>query len=71
MTAAFYEDEKITRREKEISSKAAFGKLLPLLKNHIRGLIVCLVLLLGATALSLAWPILLKRHLRLEKVRLL
>ncbi len=61
MTAAFYEDEKISRREKEISFKAAFGKLLPLLTNHIRGLMVCLVLLLGATGLSLAWPILLKQ----------
>ena len=61
MSAAFYEDEKVTGHEKQISSKAAFGRLLPLLRNHIRGLIVCLALLLLATGLSLAWPILLKR----------
>ncbi len=66
MTAAFYEDEKITGRDREISSKAAFGKLLPLLTNHVRGLIGCLVLLLSATGLSLVWPILLKRAVDID-----
>ncbi len=62
MSAALYEDDQVsTLTEKEISSRAAFGRLLPLLKNHLRGLSVCLVLLIAATGLSLVWPILLKR----------
>jgi len=61
MTAEFYEDEKATPLEREIGSKEAFGKLLPLLKAHRKGLAFCLGLLVGATVLSLSWPILLKR----------
>ena len=61
MTAEFYEDEKISPREREIGSKEAFGKLLPLLKSHTRGLVFCLLFLFGATVLSLSWPVLLKR----------
>ncbi len=60
MTAEFYEDEKATAKEKEISSRQAFGKLLPLLREHTRGLLFCFSLLAGATLMSLYWPILLK-----------
>jgi ATP-binding cassette subfamily B protein len=60
MTAEFYEDEKATAEEKEISSKKAFGRLLPLLREHTHGLLFCLILLAAATLLSLYWPILMK-----------
>lgn len=60
MTAEFYEDEKATAEEEDISSKRAFGRLLPLLKEHTKGLMFCLGLLAGATLLSLYWPILMK-----------
>ena len=60
MTAEFYEDEKATAEEKDIGSKQAFGRLLPLLKEHTAGLLFCLGLLAGATLLSLYWPILMK-----------
>jgi ABC-type multidrug transport system fused ATPase/permease subunit len=61
MTSDLYENEAISQEEKEINSRKAFGKLLPLLKIHKRGLVFCFVLLAGATILSLYWPILLKR----------
>jgi ATP-binding cassette, subfamily B, multidrug efflux pump len=61
MIGDFYADEKINSDEKAISSKKAFARLLPFLKNHIRGLLFCLLLLAVATALSLYWPILLKK----------
>ncbi len=61
MTAEFYEDEKITEKEREVGAREAFGRLLPLLKPHTRGLLGCLILLVSATLLSLAWPVLLKR----------
>jgi ATP-binding cassette subfamily B multidrug efflux pump len=61
MTSELYENEAISKEEKEINSRKAFGKLLPLLKSHKRGLVFCFVLLAGATLLSLYWPILLKR----------
>ena len=60
MSAEFYEDEQVTAEEKDISSKRAFGRLLPLLREHTRGLIFCLILLAAATLLSLYWPILMK-----------
>ncbi|MDH3891057.1 MAG: ABC transporter ATP-binding protein/permease [candidate division Zixibacteria bacterium] len=60
MTAEFYEDEKATAEEKDIGSKKAFGRLLPLLKEHTKGLLFCLGLLAGATLLSIYWPILIK-----------
>ncbi|RKX22136.1 MAG: hypothetical protein DRP51_02950, partial [Candidatus Zixiibacteriota bacterium] len=63
MTGEFYENEKITEEEKVISWKTAFGRLMPLLKEHFRMLVVCFLLLTGATLLSLYWPILLKRAL--------
>jgi len=61
MSADLYEYENITDEEKDISSKQAFGRLLPFLKNHIKGLSVCLVMLVVATILSLYWPILIRK----------
>jgi len=60
MTSEFYEDEQFTKTEAEIGSWQAFGRLLPLLREHRGRLIVCLGLLAIATILSLVWPILLK-----------
>ncbi len=66
MSAEFYEDEKMTGRDRDISSRTAFGKLLPLLRPHIRGLAVCLFLLAAGTILSLSWPVLMKRALDVD-----
>jgi len=60
MTSEFYEDEQFTKTEAETGSWQAFGRLLPLLREHRGRLIVCLGLLAIATILSLVWPILLK-----------
>lgn len=60
MVSDFYEDEKITDEEKQISSKEAFGNLMPLLAEHKGRLIISLIILAATTALSLVWPILLK-----------
>lgn len=60
MNANIYEDEKINDRERDISSREAFSLLLPYLKKHKMPLFVCFAFLLGATVLSLYWPILLK-----------
>lgn len=56
MTSAYYEDEKQLPGEDDIGFRRAFRHLLPCLSEHRRRLAVCLGLLLGATALSLAWP---------------
>ena len=61
MTSEFYEDEKMTSSELNLSSKEAFTMLLPFLKKHKAKLAFCLMLLATATILSLSWPILLKR----------
>ena len=66
MTSDFYEDEKMTSRERDLKSGEAFGKLLPLLKEHKRPLIFCLILLSGSTLLSLYWPILMKRAMDVD-----
>ncbi len=66
MNAELYEHEKINDREKDISSRKAFARLLPLLKEHKGGLVLCLFLLAGATMLSLYWPILLRRALDVD-----
>ncbi|UCE66231.1 MAG: ABC transporter ATP-binding protein [Candidatus Zixiibacteriota bacterium] len=66
MTSEFYEDEKMTSRERDLSSKEAFGKLLPLLKEHKKPLIFCLLLLSGSTLLSLYWPILMKKAMDVD-----
>jgi ATP-binding cassette, subfamily B, multidrug efflux pump len=56
MSAAHYDDEKPEAREEELSSRSAFSKLLPFLARQRRPLFVCLLLLIGTTVLSLAWP---------------
>lgn len=61
MTSEFYEDEEMTSRERDLGSKEAFGKLLPLLKEHKKKLFICFGLLAGSTLLSLYWPVLMKR----------
>jgi ATP-binding cassette, subfamily B, multidrug efflux pump len=66
MTSEFYNDEKMTDKEKEIGSKKAFGKLIPLLKDHVGELIFCLFLLAGSTVLSLSWPILMKHGIDID-----
>ncbi|MFC1475074.1 ABC transporter ATP-binding protein [Candidatus Zixiibacteriota bacterium] len=66
MTSDFFENEKINDAEKQISYGQAFSKLLPFLKNHSKGLWVCLLLLAATTVLSLSWPILLKRALDVD-----
>ncbi|UCG61130.1 MAG: hypothetical protein JSV52_12490, partial [Candidatus Zixiibacteriota bacterium] len=66
MTADFFENERISDREKQIGSRKAFARLLPLLNEHRKGLFLCLLLLAGATVLSLAWPLLLKRALDVD-----
>jgi ABC-type multidrug transport system fused ATPase/permease subunit len=63
MVSDFYEHEEFTAEEKEISSRAAFGKLIPFLREHKRRLSLCLVFLALATGLSLSWPLLLERTL--------
>ncbi|MEA1980704.1 MAG: ABC transporter ATP-binding protein [candidate division Zixibacteria bacterium] len=60
MTSDFYENEKITEKEKQIGTKEAFLNLLPYLKEHSKRLFIALILLSGGTFLSLVWPILLK-----------
>lgn len=59
MTGDLYEND-ITAKEKVIGWRDAFGRLLPFLYTHKKGLAICLILLAAATALSLVWPILLK-----------
>ncbi len=66
MTSELYEDENMTSSEKDLSSKEAFKKLLPLLSEHKKRLIFCLLLLSGATLLSLYWPILMKRAMDID-----
>jgi len=61
MTADFYEDERMSREEKEIGVRQAFAQLTPFLAKHKRGLAYCLSLLIGVTILSLSWPWLIQR----------
>ncbi|MEE8576526.1 MAG: ABC transporter ATP-binding protein, partial [candidate division Zixibacteria bacterium] len=56
MTSDFYQDEQISREERDTKLSVAFAKLLPFLKEHRRGLAICLALLVLATGLSLVWP---------------
>ncbi len=60
MTSDLYENEQVTAQERDISSRTAFGRLLPLLKRHKRALLLCLFLLAAAQVLSLYWPKLVK-----------
>ncbi|HWR82977.1 MAG TPA: ABC transporter ATP-binding protein [Candidatus Deferrimicrobium sp.] len=66
MPSGMYENEDYSPQEKVIRSRTAFGRLLPLLKPHVRRLVFCLVLLAGSTLLSLSWPVLLKRALDVD-----
>ncbi|MBD3401591.1 ATP-binding cassette domain-containing protein [candidate division GN15 bacterium] len=61
MSAEWYEHEEPGTREKEIRLSTAFRRLMPFLAPHKWGLAVCLGLLVTATALSLAWPVLIQR----------
>jgi len=61
MTSEFYEDEKMTSSEQNLSSKEAFSRLLPYLKKHTGRLVICLIIMATATVLSLYWPVLLKK----------
>ncbi|MEW6051700.1 MAG: ABC transporter ATP-binding protein [Candidatus Zixiibacteriota bacterium] len=61
MTTELYEDEKLSPEEQNVGSGKALRYLLPLVKQHWRSLLVCFALLVGATVLSLFWPVLLKR----------
>ena len=56
MTAEFYEDEKHTKQEQEISVGRAFRRLTPFLAEHKGRLGFCLFLLIIVTGLSLSWP---------------
>ena len=60
MTSDLYENEQVTAQERDIRSRTAFGKLLPLLRRHKRALLLCLFLLAAAQVLSLYWPKLVK-----------
>jgi ATP-binding cassette subfamily B multidrug efflux pump len=60
MQTELYNEETISPEERDINSKKAFGRLLPLLKDYKGGLMLCLILLATATGLSLYWPILMK-----------
>ncbi|MBK7140460.1 MAG: ABC transporter ATP-binding protein [bacterium] len=60
MSQDLFEDQKLTPEEQAISSRKAFVGLLPLLRDHRRQLFFAFALLVAATLLGLAWPILLK-----------
>ncbi len=61
MNTEIFDDQKLTDEERGISSWRAFSLLVPFLKEHLRGLLICLSLLAIATLASLYWPILLRR----------
>lgn len=61
MTSDFYQDEDISREERDVRLWTAFRRLLPLLADYKWSLLSCLGLLVGATGLSLVWPVLVKR----------
>lgn len=60
MMTEIEKEKKLDSHELNISSRQAFARLMPLLKAHIRGLVICFLLLAVSTILSLYWPILLK-----------
>ncbi|MCK5125332.1 MAG: ABC transporter ATP-binding protein [candidate division Zixibacteria bacterium] len=57
MQSAYFEDEK----QEDISSKKAFGRLLPLLKPHVRWLVICFLLLASSKVIYLIGPELIRR----------
>jgi len=65
MTGDLYEND-ITAKEKVIGWRDAFGRLIPFLYSHKKGLILCFILLATATALSLWWPVLLKNAMDID-----
>ncbi len=65
MTGDLYENE-TTASEKVIGWRDAFGRLLPFLYIHKKGLAFCLALLTISTGLSLWWPVLLKDALDID-----
>ncbi|MEE9442542.1 MAG: ABC transporter ATP-binding protein [candidate division Zixibacteria bacterium] len=56
MNSAYFEDEKY----EDVSSRKAFGRLLPLLKPHIKWLLICFGLLAVAKALYVYAPTLIR-----------
>ncbi len=60
MSQDLFEDQKLTPEEQAISSRRAFASLLPLLYEHRGQLFIAFALLVIATLLGLAWPVLLK-----------
>jgi len=61
MNMELLEDQQLSPEEQAISSRRAFGFLLPLLAKRRKPMLAAFVLLSAATVLSLIWPILLKR----------
>jgi len=61
MNMELLEDQQLSPEEQAISSRRAFGFLLPLLVKRRKLMLAAFVLLSVATVLSLIWPILLKR----------
>ncbi len=61
MSIELFDDQKLSPEEQALSSRKAFGRLMPLLKRHRKGLALAFVFLAIATLISLYWPILLKR----------
>ncbi len=57
MQSAYFEDEK----HDDISSKKAFGRLLPLLKPHVKWLVICFLLLAASKVIYLVGPELIRR----------
>ncbi len=66
MSSEFFHDERMRPEEKSIGSREAFGKLMPFLAKHKKGIVFCLALLIAATLLSLSWPVLLKRAVDID-----
>ncbi len=56
MTAEFFENEEMTEQEQDVTFGHAFRALVPYIQAHRKRLFVCLLLLFGTTAMSLAWP---------------
>ena len=61
MSSDLFQDEDISREERDIKLSTAFRKLLPLLAVYKWQLLSCLGLLAAGTGLSLVWPVLVKR----------
>ncbi|MBM3316380.1 MAG: ABC transporter ATP-binding protein [Candidatus Eisenbacteria bacterium] len=61
MTAAHFEDERLSDGERQVGSRRALLGLLPLLRRHRAELLLCLGLLIATTLFSLAWPWLIQR----------